>query len=182
MTDLGPGGLSYTPMERIFAWLGAWALDLSFFFSSSPLLPSVLFTSGRLLSSFFFFLSKRIKTSNVKIIHLKLTIKTKQTKKTSTLHNLGSKKFIQKRHDCKNRHNIRKVRRLELSLLPAGEAPLADTLWERMMLIQPSTSTEASFLNSTGGGTQTHAGHKNSHITAKTDGWRLIDCGVTPFS
>lgn len=45
----------HLPMERIFVWLGAWALGFSFFFSSSPLFS---FTSGTLLSSFFLFFSK----------------------------------------------------------------------------------------------------------------------------
>lgn len=38
-------------------------------------------------------------------------------------------------------------KRKKKNLLPLGEAPL-ETLWERMMAIQPSTSTKASFLNS----------------------------------
>lgn len=33
-------------------------------------------------------------------------------------------------------------------MLPAGELPLAETLWERIMAIHPSTRTEANFLSS----------------------------------
>lgn len=43
----------------------------------------------------------------------------------------------------------------EKNALPLGEAPL-ETLWERMMAIQPSTSTKASFLNSAKNTTDRH--------------------------
>lgn len=52
-----PAGEAHTPMERILAWLGAWALGFSFFFSSSAGFSFTSFT-GALLSSFFFFFSE----------------------------------------------------------------------------------------------------------------------------
>lgn len=42
---------------------------------------------------------------------------------------------------------VNDIKEKKKNLLPLGEAPL-ETLWERMMAIQPSTSTKASFLNS----------------------------------
>lgn len=61
-SSLSGGGLwrwrrlrPHLPMERILAWLGAWAFGLPFFFSSSPFLS---FTLGTLLSSFLLFFSK----------------------------------------------------------------------------------------------------------------------------
>lgn len=106
------GGL---PMERILAWLGAWALALSFFFSSSPLL-SFTSLSGTLPSSFFFFFFSVGKSSQSIL------------RRYSTLQAAPSK-----------RENVS---------IPAGLLALLDTLWERMVAIQPSTSTDANFLNS----------------------------------
>lgn len=56
------------------------------------------------------------------------------------------------KHQIKQKTNLKSFQiknetKKEKNVLPLGEAPL-ETLWERMMAIQPSTSTKASFLNS----------------------------------
>lgn len=106
----------YLPIERIFAWLGAWALGFSFFFSSSPLF-SFESRTGTLLSSFFFFLSR---------------------KKHNTVTNGCKERPLSKQtNDYWNNRCV-----------PAGELLLLETLWDRIVAIQPSTSTDANFLNS----------------------------------
>ena len=51
--------------------------------------------------------------------------------------------------------------------VPAGETPLADTLCERMMAIQPSTSTAASFLSSEGEETWLETHHQHQEMAVR---------------
>lgn len=107
-------------MERIFVWLGAWAFGFSFFFSSS-ITFSFASRAGTLLSTFLFFLSGRWTQCHKE-----------ETKKKQPAH-----------AQLKGEFWSWKYRRV-----PAGELLLLETLCERMVAIQPSTSTDANFLKS----------------------------------
>ena len=86
---------------------------------------------GTLLSSFFFFLSEKHKSET--------------ELKTEMQAIRDNACFV-----CLCAHMTRKNRLKPQPLLPAGEFAMLAPLWERMIAIQPSTSTDANFLNSEG--------------------------------
>lgn len=131
--------LGTRPVERIFAWLGAWAFGFSFFLSSSKPFSPALISGRTLMSSFFRFLSEKR--------HEYWSAASRSKSSIFFFIALWKTMWVRMKHKWVMKSLREWNERKEKNALPLGEA-LLETLWERMMAIQPSTSTEASFLNS----------------------------------